>query len=43
MTYTVENIIALLNTDISQAYRGILLNQLKYVNNEAYLNYTRGM
>ena len=43
MTYTVENIIAILNTDISQAYRGVLLNQLKYVNQEAYLNYTRSL
>jgi hypothetical protein len=43
MTYTVETILTLLNTDISQAYRGVLLNQLKYVSNEAYLNYTRGL
>ena len=43
MTYTVETITALLNTDISQVYRGVLLNQLKYVSNEAYLNYTRSL
>jgi len=43
MTYTVESITALLNTDISQAYRGVLINQLKFISNEAYLNYTRGL
>ncbi len=40
---TVQDLLNLLNeTETSPAYRVILINQLKYLDNEAYLNYKRG-
>jgi hypothetical protein len=39
---TVQDILNLLNeAETSVAYRVILINQLRYLDNEAYLNYKR--
>jgi hypothetical protein len=40
---SVQDILNLLHTnETSPAYRVILINQLKYLDTQAYLNYTRG-
>ena len=42
MTYTIESITDLLNSsDISIAYRHILLNQLRFLSESAYFEYQR--